>query len=173
MFPELFEIFGLRVSTYGVLVAIGLLIAYFLSIRLSRKEGIPEDKGEAVFIYAVVLGVIGSRVAFVLEHPEEFKNVLDVFALWEGGVSFFGGLIGGIFGALLAIKRHSLPMWKVGDVAAPVLALAHSIGRLGCTAAGCCYGRPVPGAEETSVGIHFMREFPFFYVVFPKGSIAP
>jgi len=173
VFPELFEIFGLRVSTYGVLVAIGLLIAYFLSIRLSRKEGIPEDKGEAVFIYAVVLGVIGSRVAFVLEHPEEFKNVLDVFALWEGGVSFFGGLIGGIFGALLAIKRHSLPMWKVGDVAAPVLALAHSIGRLGCTAAGCCYGRPVPGAEETSVGIHFMREFPFFYVVFPKGSIAP
>jgi len=54
-----------------------------------------------------------------------------------------------------------------------VLALAHSIGRLGCTAAGCCYGRPVPNVEDVSVGIHLMRDFPFFYVVFPAGAVAP
>jgi phosphatidylglycerol:prolipoprotein diacylglycerol transferase len=74
---------------------------------------------------------------------------------------------------LLAVKRYSLDLWKVADVAAPPLALAHSIGRLGCTSAGCCYGRPVPNAEDVTVGVHFMKDFPFFYVVFPQGAVAP
>ncbi len=173
MFPELIDLFGVKISTYGVLVALGLILAYFLAIRLSRRSGIPEDKAEAVFIYAVVLGIIGSRIAFLIEHPEDINSVIDVIALWKGGVSFFGGLIGGILGALLAIKRHSLPLWKVADVASPSLALAHAIGRLGCTAAGCCYGRPVPNVEDVSVGVHFMKDFPFFYIVFPPGAVAP
>jgi phosphatidylglycerol:prolipoprotein diacylglycerol transferase len=173
MFPELIEVFGIKISTYGVLVALGLLLAYFVAIRLARSEGIPEGKAESVFIYAVIFGIVGSRIAFVIEHPEEIKSFIDVIALWKGGVSFLGGLAGGILGALIAVKRHSLPLWKVADVSAPPLALAHSIGRLGCTAAGCCYGRPVPSAEDVSVGIHFMKDFPFFYIVFPSGSIAP
>ncbi len=173
MFPTLIEIFGVQISTYGVLVAIGLLAAYFLSLRLSKAEGIPEDKVEWVFVYAAVFGIIGARVAFLIEHPETVKGFLDILALWKGGVDFFGGLIGGVLGVLFAVKRYSLPLWKVADVAAPSLALAHAIGRLGCTAAGCCYGRQVPNVENTTVGIHFMKDFPFFYVVFPSGAVAP
>lgn len=173
MFPELVEVFGVKISTYGVLVALGLIVAYFLALKLSRSQGIAEDKAESVFIYAALFGLVGSRVAFVIEHPEEIKSLIDFIALWKGGVSFLGGLAGGIFGALVAVKRHSLPLWKVADIAAPSLALAHSIGRLGCTAAGCCYGRPVPNVEDVSAGIHFMKDFPFFYVVFPSGAVAP
>jgi len=173
MFPDLIEIFGVRISTYGVLVALGLILAYFLAIKLSKREGIPEDKAESVFIWAAIFGIVGSRIAFVIEHHEEMKGVLDIIALWRGGVDFFGGLIGGVLGALFAVKKNSLPLWKVADIAAPSLALAHSIGRLGCTAAGCCYGRPVPNAEDVNVGIHFMKDFPFFYIVFPKGAVAP
>ncbi len=173
MFPELIDLFGLKISTYGVLVAIGLIVAYFVSLKLAQREGIPSDKVEALFIFAVLFGLIGSRIAFVIEHPEDIKSPLDLIALWKGGVSFLGGLAGGILGVLFAVKKYSLPLWKVADVAAPSLALAHSIGRLGCTAAGCCYGRPVPNAEEVAVGIHFMKEFPFFYIVFPQGAVAP
>ncbi|MDQ7037639.1 MAG: prolipoprotein diacylglyceryl transferase [Aquificota bacterium] len=173
MFPTLIEVFGVRISTYGVLVALGLITAYFLSLRLARREGIPEDKAESVFIYAALFGLVGSRIAFILEHPEDVKGLLDIFAIWKGGVSFYGGLAGGIIGVLVAVKKHSLDLWKVADVAAPSLALAHSIGRLGCTSAGCCYGSPVPDAEDVSVGIHFMKDFPFFYVVFPPGAVAP
>ncbi len=173
MFPTLIEVFGVSISTYGVLVALGLIAAYFLAMRLSRREGIPEDRAEWVFVYAAVFGVIGARVAFLIEHPETVESPFDIVALWKGGVDFFGALAGGILGVLFAIKRYSLPVWKVADVAAPSLALAHAIGRLGCTAAGCCYGRQVPGAEETGVGIHFMKDFPFFYVVFPSGAVAP
>ncbi len=173
MFPELIEIFGIRISTYGVLVALGLLVGYFVSMKLAKREGIPSDKVEMLFIYAVVAGLVGSRIAFVVEHPEDIESFVDLIALWEGGVSFLGGLAGGILGVLVAVKRYSLPLWKVADVAAPSLALAHSIGRLGCTAAGCCYGRPVPSAEDVSVGIHFTEDFPFFYIVFPQGAVAP
>lgn len=173
MFPELIDLFGVKISTYGVLVALGLIVAYFVALKLSKSEGIPPEKAESVFIYAAIFGIIGSRVAFVLEHPEEIKSVIDIVALWKGGVSFLGGLAGGIIGALIAVKKNLLPLWKVADVAAPSLALAHAIGRLGCTSAGCCYGRPVPNAEDVSIGIHFMKEFPFFYIVFPSGSVAP
>lgn len=173
MFPTLIEVFGFQISTYGVLVALGLLVAYFLLMRLARSEGIPSDKMEWFFFYTVAAGIVGSRIAFLIEHPEAFKNLLDVFALWKGGVDFFGGLIGGVVGALIAIRVYSLPLWKVADISAPSLALGHAIGRLGCTAAGCCYGRQVPGADDMSIGIHFMRDFPFFYVVFPSGAVAP
>ena len=173
MFPTLIEVFGVKISTYGVLVAIGLIVAYFLSLRLSRREGIPPEKAEAVFIYAALFGIVGSRIAFIVEHPEDIESFWDVFAIWKGGVSFYGGLAGGILGVIVAVKRHSLDLWKVADVAAPSLALAHSIGRLACTSAGCCYGRPVPNVEDVSVGIHFMKDFPFFYVVFPSGAVAP
>ncbi len=173
MFPEVINIFGLKISAYGILVALGFLVAYFLSIKLSAKEGIPKEKAESVYLWAAIFGVIGSRIAFILEHPEEIEGFLDIFALWKGGVSFYGGLIGGIVGALIAIWRNNIPVWKASDVAAPSLVIAHTIGRIGCFTAGCCYGKPFPYTENTEVGIHFTKEFPFFYIVFPQGAVAP
>ncbi len=173
MYPQLFEFFGLKVSTYGVLVALAMLVGYFLFLRFSKREGLGTDSSEFVFIVTVLAGLVGSRVAFIIEHPEFVETPLDIFAIWKGGVSFFGGLLGAILAFILAVRIKNLPLWKASDAAAPSLVLAHSIGRLGCTSAGCCYGRPVPGAEDLSVGIHFMKEFPFFYVVFPPGGTAP
>ena len=173
MFPTLIEIFSFQISTYGVLVALGLFLGYLLSMKLAKEEGLPSDKAELVFVMAVVGGIVGSRIAFVLEHPEEFKSLIDVLALWKGGVSFFGALIGGLVLGVSTALKVGLPLWKVADIASPALALAHSIGRLGCFSAGCCYGRPVPNAESVEVGIHFMKEFPFFYIVFPQGAVAP
>ena len=82
-------------------------------------------------------------------------------------------MIGGIVGALIGIKIFNLPIWKSADIAAPAIALAHFVGRLGCTSAGCCYGKPFPYTTSNEIGIHFTDKFPFFYIVFPKGAIAP
>jgi phosphatidylglycerol:prolipoprotein diacylglycerol transferase len=173
MFPTLIEIFGLKISTYGVLVAIGLLTAYILVLKLSEREGLDTKKVDNLFIITVLSGILGARIAFSVENWEQLGSLWEVFAIWKGGVSFYGGLIGGIIGAFIGIKLFKLPVWKVGDVAAPSLAIAHAIGRLGCTAAGCCYGRPVADVSSNSVGIHFMDRFPFFYIVFPQGGTAP
>ena len=112
-------------------------------------------------------------MAYIIEHPEEIQTITDIFAVWKGGVSFYGGLIGGIIGGALGIKIFNLPVWKSADIAAVSLPLAHFFGRLGCSSAGCCYGKPFVYANSNEVGIHFTDKFPFFYVVFPKGSVAP
>lgn len=173
MFPTIVEVFGINISTYGVLVAIGVLVAYFLILKYAKKEGLDANNVENTLAFAVVSGLVFARLAYVIEHPEHVSKLLDVVAVWQGGMSFFGGLIGGIGGALFGIYKYKLPLWKSADIAVLGLSIAHAIGRLGCTSAGCCYGRPIPTQDSLDAGFHFMDRFPFFYVVFPPGAVAP
>jgi len=173
VFPNTISLFGLHISLYGVFVVLGILTAYFLLLRLAKKEGLPEKAIENTFLIVVIFGIIGARIAYVIEHSEEFNTPLEWITIWRGGVDFYGGLIGGIVGALIGIRLYNLPLWKTADIAALALPLAHFFGRLGCTSVGCCYGKPFPYAESNEVGLHFTDKFPFFYVVFPKGAIAP
>ncbi len=173
MFPVLVEIFGIKIYTYGVLVALGALTAYFLSLRLAKKEGINPSHVENTLLLALLLGIVGGRLAYILEHPEQVEGVKDIFAIWNGGMDFFGGLAGGMLGAVAGMLYYKLPFWKTGDIAVLSLTIAHAIGRLGCTSAGCCYGKPFPVEGSVNPGIHFTDKFPFFYVVFPQGAVAP
>ncbi|MDW8237962.1 MAG: prolipoprotein diacylglyceryl transferase, partial [Aquificaceae bacterium] len=172
MFPVLFEIFGIKVHTYGVLVALGAFASYYLALKLSVKNGINPEKIENTFLMTLFLGIFGARIAYILEHPDSIKSFLDLFAVWQGGMSFFGGLGFGIVGAFLGVLIYKLPIWKIADIAMISLTLGHAIGRLGCTAAGCCYGKPF-GVGNISPGLYLSDRFPFFYVVFPQGGSAP
>ncbi|WP_448588628.1 prolipoprotein diacylglyceryl transferase [Thermocrinis sp.] len=172
MFPVLFEIFGIKIYTYGVLVALGVFVAYYLLLRLGRREGLNANHLENTLLFALIFGIVISRITYILEHPEQINKITDIFAIWQGGLTFFGGLMGGILGVLLGIYRYKLPIWKSADIGVIALTIAHSIGRLGCTSAGCCYGKPF-FAEEIKPGLHFSDKFPFFYVVFPEGAVAP
>ncbi len=173
MFPVLIELFGIKIYTYGVLVAIGALIAYFLSLRFAKKEGLNTSHVENTLLMALFFGIVGGRLAYVIEHPDQVHSLLDVFAIWNGGMDFFGGLFGGILGAIVGIVIYKLPLWKAGDIAVLSLTIAHAVGRLGCTSAGCCYGKPFPAYGANTPGIHFTDKFPFFYMVFPEGAVAP
>jgi phosphatidylglycerol:prolipoprotein diacylglycerol transferase len=173
MFPVLVELFGIKIYTYGVLVAIGALSAYFLSLKFAKKEGLNTSHVENTLLMALFLGIAGGRLAYVMEHPEQIRSLLDIVAIWNGGMDFFGGLLGGILGAIGGMVIYRLPLWKTGDIAVLSLTLAHAIGRLGCTSAGCCYGQPFPVQDVNTPGIHFANRFPFFYIVFPEGAVAP
>ncbi len=173
MFPVLFEFFGIKIYTYGVLVALGALTAYWLSLRLAKREGINPNHMENTVMLALLLGVIGGRLSYVIEHPEQVQSLKDIVAIWNGGMDFFGGLAGGILGVILGIRLYRMPFWKVADIGVVSLSIAHAIGRLGCTSAGCCYGKPFPVEGISTPGIHFTDKFPFFYMVFPEGAVAP
>ncbi len=173
MFPTLIEIFGFEIHTYGVLVALAVLTGYILALKLAKKEGISANAVDFTVMMAVIFGILGARIAFIIEHPEEIKSSFDLLAIWRGGVSFYGALIGGIVGLLVGVYRYKISIWSAGDISAISLSIAHAIGRLGCTSAGCCYGKPVPIEGPLDPGIHFMDKFPFFYVVFPPGATAP
>ncbi|NPA52115.1 MAG: prolipoprotein diacylglyceryl transferase [Aquificae bacterium] len=157
MCPELFRIGDFVISTYGVLVAIGMIVSFYIFLHFAKKEGIKEKQAENLFILTIIGGLVGARFAYILEHHDQFKTFVDYIAIWKGGIDWFGGFIGGIITALILIKIYKINLWKVADAAAIAIIIGHGIGRLGCTAAGCCYGKPVP---EHSFWEHFGLKFP-------------
>jgi len=92
----------------------------------------------------ILLGaIVGARLYYILTNRAYFaQHPLDMFKIWEGGLTFFGGFILAVILCVLMIRRHRLPVWKTLDVFAPSLAVGVFFGRLGCFSAGCCYGRP-------------------------------
>jgi phosphatidylglycerol:prolipoprotein diacylglycerol transferase len=157
LFPDLFKIGDFTIHTYGLLVAIGLLSGYFIALYLAKKEGLDRNKVENLIFYSVIGGLIGTRLFYVIEHYKEFNSFIDMLKIWEGGIDWFGAFIGGLVTAIFFIKKYQLPLWKIADIGAVALVLGHAFGRIGCTCAGCCYGKPVP---ENSPFRDFAITFP-------------
>lgn len=173
MHPILLDLGFIKIYTYGVMVSIAMVVAFLLSSYLAKKEGLDSNKIENIFIFIVLGSIVGARLAYVIEHPNEIGNFLNIFAIWQGGLDWFGGFIGGLLTGIFFLIKYKLPVWKVGDITAIILPIGQAVGRIGCTSAGCCYGKEVPGVTDLSVGIHLMDKFPYFYMVFPEGAIAP
>jgi phosphatidylglycerol:prolipoprotein diacylglycerol transferase len=143
MYPILFKIGPLTVHTYGVMLAAAFFLALALAVRQARKEGIVPEKVVDLGLYLLVAAIVGSRILFILTDLQYYiEHPLKIFFVWEGGLVFFGGLILAIPLGIYYIKKNNLPLWKVADIAAPSIAIAQAVGRLGCFSAGCCYGRP-------------------------------
>ncbi|HAR46066.1 MAG: prolipoprotein diacylglyceryl transferase [Nitrospirae bacterium GWC2_57_13] len=144
--PEFFGIGPLPLRMYGLMIGIGFLLAITLASQRARKEGVSPDRILDMGVYLLLAAIIGSRVLYVLINLEEFsRNPLEVFAIWKGGLVFFGGLLAAVPVGIWYVKRHKLPVWKTADIMAPYIALGHAFGRLGCFFAGCCFGSPCDG----------------------------
>lgn len=144
MFPDLIRIGDFTIHTYGVLVALGLLSGYLVALYFAKRENLNKTYVENLFIYTILGGIIGARIAYVIEHRDEFHSFIDIIAVWNGGIDWFGAFIGGALVLIFLLRKYKLPILKVGDIAGVSIVLGHAFGRIGCTCAGCCYGRPVP-----------------------------
>lgn len=141
MFPVLVDIPGFPIHTYGVLLALGFGAALFMVISLGRTAGFrAEDLGDLALV-ALVSGLVGGRLLYVVVEWDQFAGDLTSIVLRRDGFVFYGGLLVAAPVTLAFLKRRGLPLAPLADVVAPALALGHSIGRLGCFAQGCCYGR--------------------------------
>ena len=141
MHPVLFSIGPITIHTYGFFVALGLVIGISLGLRESHKVGY-ESQALMDTIFCVVLaGIIGSRVFYVVQNFSAYAaHPLDVFKLWEGGLVFYGALLGGLPVGWYFMKRYGYGFWTLFDSFAPSIAIGQAFGRLGCFSAGCCYG---------------------------------
>jgi len=129
------------IRLYGLMIGIGFLVSIWLASRQAKKEGIDPDRIMDMGIYLLLAAIVGSRLFYVLVNLQEFqRNWLEVFAIWKGGLVFYGGLIGAVAVGFWYARKHALPIWKTADVVAPYIALGHMFGRFGCFFAGCCYG---------------------------------
>jgi len=145
MFPRLFHIGSFNAPTYGLLVATGVLVGLWVSVRFSRQQGIDPDLAWNFGILIVLAGIVGSKILYIITdwtffsaHPRE---IFTWNTMQAAGV-FSGGLIAALLAAAWYIRHYHLPALRICDAFSPGLALGHAIGRIGCFAAGCCYGKP-------------------------------
>ncbi len=142
MHPILLEIGPLSIKTYGFLIAVGFLLGMYLASREAKRIGLDQQVVLDLAFYIILGAIVGSRLFYVVTHPEYFRSSpLDAFKVWEGGLTFYGGFIFAFFIAVYMIKKHGLPGFRTLDLFAPSLAVGVMFGRLGCFFAGCCYGR--------------------------------
>jgi phosphatidylglycerol---prolipoprotein diacylglyceryl transferase len=145
VFPRLFHIGSFNLPTYGLLVASGVLIGLWISVRNSEKQGINGDDAWNLGIIVVLAGIVGAKVLYVINGwGDNFHSWRDVFSLstMQAGGVFSGGLVAGLAAAAWYIRKHHMPALRTTDGFGPGLAFGHVLGRFGCFAAGCCYGKP-------------------------------
>jgi phosphatidylglycerol:prolipoprotein diacylglycerol transferase len=142
MHPVLFRIGPLTLHTYGVFVASAFFLAITLALHQAKAQGLDQERMLDLAFYVTLSAILGARILFIIvEYPYFLEHPLRIFKIWEGGLVFYGGLILAVVVAVLYMRKHGLPVLKVGDIVAPSLAIAQAVGRLGCLSAGCCYGK--------------------------------
>ncbi|MCC7157166.1 MAG: prolipoprotein diacylglyceryl transferase [Bryobacterales bacterium] len=143
MYPKLISIGGFFLPTYGVLVALGFLAGLWITIRLAKRRGLPADDIANLAVYCALVGLAGSKILLVLMNLDEYlaepSRLFSRDTLLSAGV-YYGGFLAALGFGYLYIRKKHLPILGTMDVMAPGVALGHAIGRLGCFAAGCCWG---------------------------------
>lgn len=148
MYPVLFTIplfGGVTIHTYGVMVALGFVVAIVWVAFESRRLGQDPARSMDLVFFIIVAAIVGSRLLHVAiaERDRFLANPLMIVRIWEGGLVFYGGLIASFIVGVWYVRRHRMPVLLSCDIIAPAIAIGHGVGRIGCLLAGCCYGRPV------------------------------
>jgi phosphatidylglycerol:prolipoprotein diacylglycerol transferase len=160
MYPVLFRIGDFEVTSFGVLVAIGALIGIQIFGRELARRGLPADAWNAA-IGGVIGGLVGAKVIWTIEFAGSAPWQDLLFS--RGGLSWFGGFIGGVGTGLFMLRRYRVPLIAGLAAATPALAVGHAIGRIGCFMVGDDYGRPTDlpwgvafpaGLPPTDVPVH-------------------
>lgn len=152
--PVLFSIGPLSVRYYGLIYVIGFIIAYFLINYLAKERELKlsKDDVESFLLWSVLGVVIGSRLIYVIFYNLSYylQNPLEIFAVWNGGLSFHGGLLGVIVVGFLFCRKHNISFYKLADIVVIPTALALAFGRIGNFLNGELVGRitTIPWAVE-------------------------
>lgn len=132
----------LPINWYGITMALGFLVAGYLAWRAAPRHNVPREKIESLMIWLVVGVVVGARVYFLVQNDftSYWREPWRMFAVWEGGLAFFGGLFGAILAAFLFTLKEKLSFARVSDLFAPFIPIGAAIGRTTCGLAGMDYG---------------------------------
>jgi len=150
MHPTICQIGPFTIYSYGLMLVVAFLVGSSLAVRRARRKNINPDIIFNLCFLAFISGIIGARFFYVLQNIGYYtENPLEIFMLQKGGLVWFGGLIAGIGGAVFYLKFKKLSVYKILDLVVPYLALAQSIGRIGCLLNGCCFGK------NSTWGIYF------------------
>ena len=140
MLPILIDLGFLALPTYGVLLVLGLGLGLLTARARANAAGLPGERVLDLGLWVVLWGLLGSKVLLVLTEPGYLGSWRSAMGLIRAGGVFYGGLLGALVAAVVLVRRWRLSPLPLMDALAPSVALGHFFGRLGCFAAGCCYG---------------------------------
>jgi len=136
MWPRLFKIGPLDLGTFGVMAALGFLAAYLVFRAEIRRRKLPVALASDALVAAIVGGLVGARLNFIIEYWEAFVLSPWSFIWSRYGFTWYGGVLGGALGVILILKIRRQPLGPFADAVAPALALGYVFGRAGCQLSG-------------------------------------
>ena len=158
MKPILFSIGSFDIYGYGLMIALGIIFAIVLAEKRAPKLGLDPDHVFNIGMWGAGLGLVGAKILYwIVEMPSIIEDPSQILDIGNGFV-VYGGIIGGIIGAILYCRRKKIRFLQYFDLVMPSVALGQAFGRIGCLLAGCCYGRETDG---------------WFHIVFTESMIAP
>jgi len=140
VFPVLIDLGFVQIPTYGALLVTGIALGLFLAARRASATGLPGERVADLGLWVALWGIFGAKALLVVTEPGYLSSLSGLWALFRAGGVFYGGFIAAVAAAVVLFRRYRLPFFPVADALAPSVALGHFFGRLGCFAAGCCYG---------------------------------
>jgi len=161
MHPVLLDLGSLQIRSYGFMLAVSFLLGIWLAGRRARRYGIDPQKVLDLSVIIIIAAVVGSRLLYVLFHIEQYSNPLDMFALWQGGATFYGGFLLAMAASYWWIQKNRMSFLDVADCMAPSIGLGLVFTRVGCLLSGCCFGKVTTGP----LGLVFPPDS-------PAGSVA-
>jgi phosphatidylglycerol:prolipoprotein diacylglycerol transferase len=167
----LFTIPGLGFSfhSFSLMMLLACFGALGITFWRARREGIDPESVSGLAVWLISGGFIGARVMFLLMHPEAVQQISDIVKIWQGGIVYYGCIIGGLIGSVIYWVRHPFPFRAMADAVAPALALGSALGRIGCFLNGCCYGAPT----RSPLAIAFPAGSPPWIRHVEQGLISP
>ncbi|HCY6444752.1 TPA: prolipoprotein diacylglyceryl transferase [Staphylococcus aureus] len=145
--PVAFNLGPLSVRWYGIIIAVGILLGYFVAQRALVKAGLHKDTLVDIIFYSALFGFIAARIYFVIfQWPYYAENPGEIIKIWHGGIAIHGGLIGGFIAGVIVCKAKNLNPFQIGDIVAPSIILAQGIGRWGNFMNHEAHGGPVSRA---------------------------
>jgi len=139
MYPVLFRIGSFEITSFGVMVAMGAALGILMLRRELIRSGVDGAKGVDAALVGVLGGLAGAKLLYVAEH---WAEPLSATLFSRGGMSWYGGLTGGVLAGVGMVVWQRMPLMTVLSAAAPALALGHAVGRIGCLLVGDDYGIP-------------------------------
>jgi phosphatidylglycerol:prolipoprotein diacylglycerol transferase len=175
--PEIFRIGPMAIRWYSLMYILGFLASYILvryQVKIKRLN-ISKEAIDSLYSYLIVGLLIGARLGYIIFYNLSFyiQNPLEIIAVWHGGMSFHGGLIGSIFAGFIFCKRYNFDFWQMADLVIVTAPIGIGLGRIGNFINGELYGRPtnLPWAMIFPTGGPIPRHPSQIYEFFLEGVV--
>lgn len=127
-----FSILGFNIYYYSICILLGIIVAYFLITKESNKHNIKKENIIDLIFYGIIIGLIGARIYYVLFNLDYYlSNIVEIIAVWNGGLAIHGGLIAGAIFVYFYCKKKNINFIRILDIIAPAIMIAQGFGRWG------------------------------------------